>query len=511
MGRGDIEGALLVLFFFAIAVAMPLASFLISKQNSSVFFSISWLSLGAAISLFAQMGIKSVVVESGIFWDYIGLVFTYLLPAMLYNLLEQGVYQGSQKWLGRMSGLHIAYVIAALVGVAANIVTAAAAASAFGSITAATGLLVFGLVVKKAVQGNPSARIIAVGLSLLAVSIDAALLANEAGLVWPVHYTPHWGLAIIILSFLLMLRRQLVAENVNNRKILARTWQSVSSTGRTAEQDSHKSSNSQPEQAGPSGRIHQEAISRPYQSEQANVSEDEIACFVHEINSPLGTGIMTVSYLSQEVEDLTLLFKEGAIKKSDLERHLNLYSESADIILANLQNAAGIVKDFRQSATGRQVQQRQVFNIKALVKQVLLALKPRITQAGHQIQLSCSADLRINGFPNLLSQVLVNLIQNSLLHGYRQGEQGCLVLNIFKEDDMAVLEYSDDGKGIKEDMLAHIFDPYFTTNREQGSTGLGLSIVKEIITARCGGTIVCHSTEGKGVMFSIRVPIGELS
>ncbi|SMC50088.1 sensor histidine kinase [Sporomusa malonica] len=511
MGRGDIEGALLVLFFFAIAVATPLASFLISKQNSSVFFSISWLALCAGTSLFAQMGIKSVFVEATLFWDYITLVFTYLLPAALYSLIDQSLSQGSHKWLARMSRLHIVYVVAALVGVAANIVTAATAVNVFGSITAITGLFVFGVVVKKAIQGNLSARIIAVGLSLLAVSIDASLLAKEVGIAWPVHYTPHWGLGIIILTFLLMLRLQLLAEILSNRKILARTWRSVSSTGCPVELRGHKSSNGQAEQALPSEQLKQAVTGSNYQSEQAIVTEDKITCFAHEINSPLGTGIMTASYLSQEVEDLALLFKEGAIKKSDLERHLNLYSESADIILANLQSAAEIVKDFRKSAAGQQAQQRQTFSIKAQVKQVLLALKPRLTQAGHQIQLNCGADLRISGFPNLLSQVIANLVLNSLFHGYDQGEQGSIVLNIFKEDNMVVFEYSDDGKGMNEDTLAHIFEPHFTTNREHGSTGLGLSIVKEIITAKCGGTIVCHSTEGKGVIFTIRLPIGELS
>jgi signal transduction histidine kinase len=307
----------------------------------------------------------------------------------------------------------------------------------------------------------------------------------------------------MILTFLLLLRHQLYEENVSSRRVLARTWRILSGPG-ISDKDSLGIQ-------APGAALLVEplpAAGSPCQSAGVVVSPDKIARFAHEINSPLGTGIMAASYLGQEVESLTQLFKQGAVKKSDLEKHLNLYSESADSILANLQTAAELVSDFRKSITGSEL--RQVFSVKAQAKQVLLALRPRLTQAGHQIQLICGADFSINGFSGLFTQIITNLVLNSLIHGYDQGDQGSIVLKISKEEQVAVLEYSDDGKGISEDTLAHIFDPYFTTNREQGSSGLGLSIVKEIITVKFGGTIDCHSAEGKGVIFTIRFPIGEL-
>ena len=240
----------------------------------------------------------------------------------------------------------------------------------------------------------------------------------------------------------------------------------------------------------------------------AGVSADKIARFAHEINSPLGTGIMAASYLGQEVETLTQLYKQGAVKKSDLEKHLTLYSESADSILANLQQAADLVTDFRRSVTGDE--QRRVFGMAAQLKQVLTALRPRLTQAGHTIDLRYDTDIRINGFPGLLNQIITNLVLNSLVHAYDQGEQGHMLLTLRRKDGMAVLTYADDGKGISESSVGHIFTPHFTTKREQGNTGLGLSIIKEIITTRFGGTIECRSTAGKGVIFTIRLPIGEL-
>ncbi|HWR42405.1 ATP-binding protein [Sporomusa sp.] len=508
MGLSNLEGAILVLFFFAIAVAMPLSSFLISKQNSSVFFAISWLAFCAGIHLFAQLEIKSVFIDAALFWNNVALLASYLIPAALYGLLEQSVSQRGHSWLARFARLHVIYAVGALLGVSANIFAATAADVVFVGITTVTGLGAVSVVIYKAVQGNPAARLIAAGLGLIVVLIGTSLLFKGAGVVWSVLYISHWGLVIIILTFSLLLRLQLFEENVSSRKVLARTWRTLSSPGSDLSFSGREPPGVQTQKAVPTEEPVQAVAGTPCQSEGVTVTADKIARFAHEINSPLGTGIMAASYLGQEVETLAQLFKQGAVKKSDLEKHLNLYSESADSILANLQNAAEMVNDFRKSVAGPE--QRRVFSVKAQVKQVLLALKPRLTQAGHKIQLICGADFSINGFPGLLTQIITNLVLNSLIHAYDQGEQGNIVLNLIKEDQVAVLEYSDDGKGLSESTLAHIFDPYFTTNREHGSTGLGLSIVKEIITTKFGGTIECRSTEGKGVIFIIRLPIGEL-
>ncbi|HWR05930.1 HAMP domain-containing sensor histidine kinase [Sporomusa sp.] len=503
MGHGNVEGAILVLFFFAIAVAMPLSGFLFGKQNSSVFFTLSWLAFCTGVQLFAQLEIRQVFIAVPLFWDNVTLFATCLLPAAFYRLLEQCVCHYRHIWLERFVRLHVVYAVAALLGLSANIVATGGVDLVFAGITAGTGLVAGGVVVYKAVYGNSAARTIVTGLIVVAVLLGTSLLLKGGGVVWPMLYTVHWGFGIMILTFLLLLRHQLYEENVSSRRVLARTWRTLSGPGIGGKESLAVQA---PGAALPVEPL--PAAGSPCQSSGVAVSPDKIARFAHEINSPLGTGIMAASYLGQEVESLTLLFKQGAVKKSDLEKHLNLYSESADSILANLQTAAEIVSDFRKSVAGSE--RRQVFSVKAQAKQVLLALKPRLTQAGHQIQLVCGADFSINGFPGLFTQIITNLVLNSLIHGYDQGDQGSIVLKISKEEQVAVLEYSDDGKGICEDTLAHIFDPYFTTNREQGSSGLGLSIVKEIITAKFGGTIDCHSTEGKGVIFTIRFPIGEL-
>ncbi|XEQ94485.1 Sensor histidine kinase RcsC [Sporomusa carbonis] len=509
-GHSDIEGALLVLVFFAVALAVPLAGFLLNNKNGGIFLSVSSLALCAGVSLFAQMDIKNFFVDKPLFWEYIAMTAVYFVPAALYSCVRQSLGPDRHEWLlARLGRLHIVFAVGSLLAVATHIVISELTMDSFQIVTLGTGAAVAGIVVKRARQGRMAAKIIVAGIGLGVAFTGSAVLCTGLGKAWPLRYTQHWGLCIIIMAFLLMVRRQLFEENANSRKMLGRMWRMLSSAGSQAELKNSKAAGEPLAQVPVAAKAAQGVVGLEYQSERHKIDEDRIARFVHEISSPLGTSIMAASYLGQEVEELSVLFKAGAIKKSDLERHLNVYSESADIILTNLQGAVELVKSFRNPAAGQFAEQRQVFDVKEVIEQLMLRLKPRLRQAGHQMRLICAAGLRMNGFPGLLSQIFTNLIINSLIHAYDEGIQGTIVLNIFQEGNMVVFEYSDDGKGMSEDTLQHVFDPFFTTNREHGGTGLGLSIVNEIVTTKFGGSIACRSTEGQGSIFTIRLPIGE--
>lgn len=508
MGYSNIEGALLVLFFFAIAIAMPLAVFLLGKRSSRLFAAVSWLALCTGIRLLAQLEIKREFIAVPLFWEQVALLAACLLPAAFYRLVAYYVCQGNHAWLGRLARLHVAYAVIALLWAAASPTAGAEAGRLLVGITAGTGLAAGGLIVARAIAGSFAARGVLAGVTILAAIQGVCLLAAAGGAVWPGPYTAYWGFGFLILTFFLLLRRELAAENAHSRRVLARTWQALHEAGREPGVKRGKAPAGQGVTPGEPAKPLPAADSPVCQAAGATDAAGVIARFAHEINSPLGTGIMAASYLGQEVETLTQLYKQGAVKKSDLEKHLTFYSESADSILVNLQTAADLVANLRKSATGGE--ERRVFSIAGQLKQVLTALKPRLAQAGHTLELKYEADIRLHGFPGLLQQIITNLVLNSLTHAYEQGEQGHMVLRLMQAEGMAVLEYADDGKGISESILGHIFAPYFTTKQEQGNTGLGLSIIKEIVTTRFGGTIHCRSTAGKGVIFTIRLPIGEL-
>jgi len=231
---------------------------------------------------------------------------------------------------------------------------------------------------------------------------------------------------------------------------------------------------------------------------------EKIREFAHEVNTPLGAGMLAASHLEQEVQKMHTLFKQDHLRKSDLEQHIANYQKTAGIILANLKQAADLTKSLQ--ANSRDSEEQQTFSLNKLIKEILLGLSPQIKQAGHAVHEMCDDNLVIHSYPRAIYQILTNLIMNSLIHAYGPGEKGNLIIDISYENGYVDMRYRDDGKGMEQHVLQQIFTPHFTTNRQNGNTGLGLAIVRNIEVNKLGGTIECDSSPGAGTTFKIRFP-----
>ena len=124
----------------------------------------------------------------------------------------------------------------------------------------------------------------------------------------------------------------------------------------------------------------------------------------------------------------------------------------------------------------------------------------------HRVEIWGDDALTLNIYPGALSQIVTNLVMNSLTHAYSPEDSGVLVFNLTQAGEQVLIEYSDDGKGIPQENLSKIFDPFFTTNRGKGGTGLGLYIVYNLVTQKLSGMIECKSQVGVGTKFIINLP-----
>jgi signal transduction histidine kinase len=136
------------------------------------------------------------------------------------------------------------------------------------------------------------------------------------------------------------------------------------------------------------------------------------------------------------------------------------------------------------------------------MEHVLLSLRPELKRTRHRVSILGDPDLRIRSYPGALSQIITNLVMNSIIHAYGPEDAGEIRLAFHTDDDHIVVEYSDDGRGVDPAVLARIFDPFFTTRRDLGGSGLGLHIVYNLVTQRLGGTIRCDSAPGQGTRFT---------
>ncbi|HWT15912.1 MAG TPA: two-component regulator propeller domain-containing protein [Patescibacteria group bacterium] len=236
-----------------------------------------------------------------------------------------------------------------------------------------------------------------------------------------------------------------------------------------------------------------------------------VAGVAHEINTPLGIGVTAASHLETESKRVRALVAENGLKRSDLESYLSVAGDSSELILRNLKRADHLVKSFKQVAVDQSSEQRRVIELAEYLDEILTSLHPRLKRTQHEVVVDCDPSIRVNTYPGALYQVVVNLVINSLVHGFEGIEQGTVRIDVRCADGQVEFDYRDDGRGMEEPVRTRIFEPFFTTKRGQGGSGLGMHIVYNLVTQMLGGTLACESTPGNGVRFLLRFPQGELA
>ncbi|NEQ37505.1 MAG: AAA family ATPase [Okeania sp. SIO3I5] len=231
-----------------------------------------------------------------------------------------------------------------------------------------------------------------------------------------------------------------------------------------------------------------------------------VAGVAHEINTPVGTSITVASTLNSETEALASAIASGQIKRSVLNNYIETSEECTQLICQYLKRAGELIGSFKQVAVDQTYLEMRSFAIKGYVSEVITSLMPNIRQQGHEVNIEGDENLQIKTYPGALAQIVTNLTNNSLLHGYPDGKSGELNWRIEQKKERLMIEYTDDGCGIAEAELDKIFEPFYTTARNQGGTGLGLHIVYNLVTQKLQGTICAESKLEQGVKFTISIP-----
>ena len=242
------------------------------------------------------------------------------------------------------------------------------------------------------------------------------------------------------------------------------------------------------------------------QSEKMAALGELVAGVAHEINTPVGVGVTAASFLDAKTTEIKKIYAAGELKRSELENYLQTVEEVSNSILINMERAAELISSFKQVAVDQSSENRRQFNLKEYIHEILLSLRPRYKKTDHTIEVICEDDIELNSFPGAFSQILNNLIVNSLIHGFQKIEKGTITVNISRQGKDILFVYRDNGRGMNPEEREKVFDPFYTTMRGKGGTGLGMSIVFNLITQTLKGSIECESTSGKGVVFTMKFP-----
>lgn len=231
-----------------------------------------------------------------------------------------------------------------------------------------------------------------------------------------------------------------------------------------------------------------------------------VAGITHDINTPIGIGVTAVSFLEERLNKLESAYAEKTLSPKALEEFINEAKQSTSLLTTNLDRASDLIASFKQIAVDQASEAVRTINFKDYVNEVIRSLHPKLKKTSHTINLQCPDDLVLNLPAGAISQIFTNLIVNSLIHGFESKDNGVMDINITSDETNLTINYKDNGNGVTAEQLEKLFNPFFTTKRDEGGSGLGTHIMFNLVKQTLSGSIEATSEPGQGLHYFIQFP-----
>jgi PAS domain S-box-containing protein len=231
-----------------------------------------------------------------------------------------------------------------------------------------------------------------------------------------------------------------------------------------------------------------------------------VAGVAHEMATPVGIGVTAASHLAELCDEGRDQLESGRLTRSGLDELLQSMQQAAGAVQANLARAADLIQNFKQVAIDQSSGQERDFDLAEYLDEIVLSLRPRLKGTPYRLVVDCPPGIVIHGDPGALYRVVANMVVNSLDHGFEALLAGNIAISVACRGNSIVMEYRDDGRGMTREQRQRLYEPFYTTKRNRGGTGLGMHIVWSNVKHALGGTISCASSPGKGTRFTLVVP-----
>ena len=233
-----------------------------------------------------------------------------------------------------------------------------------------------------------------------------------------------------------------------------------------------------------------------------------VAGVAHEVNNPIGISLTVASSFARRTEMFEAELKsDGGLRRSQLEDFVRSSRDASQQLVANLHRAGELIQSFKQVAVDRSHAERRQFSLSEATDQIIASLRPVLKRAPIELTVDVPEGLIIDGYPGSYGQILTNLFLNAVNHAFVDGRSGTISIAARPrgQDDVEI-NFADNGAGMTPDVQRQAFDPFFTTRRNEGGTGLGLHIVYNLVTQQLGGRMMLESRLGQGTTFRIIMP-----
>ncbi|UAA39922.1 PAS-domain containing protein [Paraneptunicella aestuarii] len=232
-----------------------------------------------------------------------------------------------------------------------------------------------------------------------------------------------------------------------------------------------------------------------------------VAGVAHEVNTPLGICLTLSSQFEAETQNITHTYENAEVSQEQFEGYLHNMARISDLLLTNIRRAANLISSFKQVAVDQSILEVETIQLKPYTEKIFTALKSEYKRFNPVIEINCDEEFKFETLPGAYSQVIMNLVKNSALHAFEGIDEPKMTIDVKPDKENVHIVYRDNGVGMTEETLQKVFEPFYTTKRQKGGTGLGMHIVFNLITQKLKGKIRVESHQGQGSAFYFTLPL----
>ncbi|WP_394129555.1 two-component regulator propeller domain-containing protein [Shewanella maritima] len=231
-----------------------------------------------------------------------------------------------------------------------------------------------------------------------------------------------------------------------------------------------------------------------------------VASITHEINTPIGICVTANSHLADRVNQFNQAYEKGEVSHEEFQQYQTEVADCAALVLSNLNRAAKLIQSFKKVSVDQSHEELRDFDLKHYIDEIFVSLQPLLSRTPHKVDYQCPPNIILHSHPGVFYQIISNLLNNSIIHAYAEGESGNLSLTITEHENGIRMVYQDDGAGMTESVKQQIFTPFFTTKRGKGGSGLGMNILLNLVNQVLMGKVELITAPGVGAKFIIELP-----
>ena len=246
------------------------------------------------------------------------------------------------------------------------------------------------------------------------------------------------------------------------------------------------------------------------ESEKMAALGNLVAGIAHEVNTPLGIALTSVSNCKEELKNIYRDFENDELTEQGFKDFEAICSEGLNLAETSLMRAANLVQDFKRTSADQTSLEIEEIALDEYIPRVCNPLKPMLRKEQVELSIDVTPNLVITTCPGIIAQLLTNLISNAQRHAFGpsvNNDVNRVSVSCSKNAKGIVISVRDNGKGIPEALHKKVFEPFYTTARDKGGTGLGLNILYNLVRQKFNGEIDLTSTPGEGTKVTVCIPV----